>query len=106
MKRELEALVERLTWARDAAADTAMWAATLEFPDFEQDYEFVALHHDDEYPINEGVLVSNKGLHISVHDYDQHFIEEHVAHSNALHSRLLERGSYFVGPMARYSLNF
>jgi coenzyme F420-reducing hydrogenase alpha subunit len=33
-------------------------------------------------------------------------LEEHVAHSNALHSRLKERDAYFVGPQARYSLNF
>ena len=33
----------------------------FEFPDFEQDYEFVALSHPKEYPFNEGRLVSNKG---------------------------------------------
>ena len=32
-------------------------------------------------------------------------MEEHVEHSNALHSRLRERGSYLAGPMARYELN-
>ena len=33
-------------------------------------------------------------------------VEEHVEHSNALHSRLRERGAYLAGPMARYELNF
>ena len=75
-------------------------------PDFEQDYEFVALRHPSEYPFNEGRLVSNKGLDVAIRDYDEHFVEEHVAHSNALHSVLKGRGAYFVGPMARYSLNF
>ncbi len=28
----------------------------------------------------------------------------HVEHSNALHARLRERGSYLVGPLARYAL--
>ena len=32
--------------------------------------------------------------------------EEHVPHSNALHSRLRDGGSYMVGPLARYSLGF
>ncbi len=105
-KQELAPLAERLKWARDAALETVRWTATLPFPEFEQDYEFVALHHADEYPFNEGRLVSNKGLDISAHDYDDHFAEEHVPHSNALHSVLKERGAYFVGPMARYSLNF
>ena len=78
----------------------------LKYEDFEQDYEFVALRHPDEYPFNEGRLVSNQGLDIATREYEQHFVEEHVEYSNALHSVLKERGAYFVGPQARYSLNF
>jgi len=33
-------------------------------------------------------------------------VEQHVKHSNALHSRLRERGAYLVGPLARFNLNF
>jgi len=105
-KRELSTLTEELKWAREAALDTVRWVATFSFPEFERDYEFVALRHPDEYPFNEGRLVSNKGLDISIREYEQYFLEEHVAHSNALHSRLKERDAYFVGPQARYSLNF
>jgi coenzyme F420-reducing hydrogenase alpha subunit len=105
-KRELGPLAERLRWAREAALETVRWTARLPFPEFEQDYEFVALRHADEYPFNEGRLVSNKGLNIDVREYDQHFAEEHVEHSNALHSVLKDRGAYFVGPLARYNLNF
>ncbi|HSE40903.1 MAG TPA: Ni/Fe hydrogenase subunit alpha [Acidobacteriota bacterium] len=104
--RELQPLAERLKWARDAALETVRWVATLPFPEFEQDYEFVALQHPSEYPLNEGRLVSNKGLNIEVRDYDNHFVEEHVPYSNALHSVIKKRGSYFVGPLARYNLNF
>jgi sulfhydrogenase subunit alpha len=105
-KREFEPLVEQLKWGREAALETVRWAARMPFPDFEQDYEFVALWHPNEYPFNEGKLVSNKGLDIAVKDYEEHFVEEQVPYSSALHSRLKERGSYFVGPMARYNLNF
>lgn len=105
-KRELAPLAERLKWARDAARETVRWTATFNFPDFEQDYEFVALRHPDEYPFNEGRLVSNKGLDISLQEYDNHFAEEQVQHSNALHSAIKGRGAYFVGPLARYNLNF
>lgn len=104
-KRELAPLAERLKWARDAALETVRWTATLLFPDFEQDYEFVALRHPEEYPFNEGRIVSSKGLDISVSEYDDHFTEEHVQRSNALHS-VQKGGAYFTGPMARYSLNF
>jgi sulfhydrogenase subunit alpha len=105
-KSELQSLVEDLKWARDAAYDLVRWTGTLEFPDFEQDYEFVALRHPDEYPFNEGRLVSTKGLDIAIREYEEHFVEEHVEHSNALHSVIKGRGNYFVGPLARYNINF
>lgn len=105
-KKELAALAEKLKWARDAALETVRWTAKLDFPAFERDYEFVALRHHNEYPFNEGRLVSNRDLDIAIAEYEQHFMEEHVAHSNALHSVRKNRGAYFVGPMARYNLNF
>ncbi len=105
-KRDFTELRERLLRARDEARETVRWAARLPFPEFEQDYEFVALSHPREYPFNEGRLVSNKGLNVSAQEFDEHFTEEHVAHSNALHCTLKTRGAYFVGPMARYNLNF
>jgi len=104
--RDLAPLAEQLRWARNAALETVRWVATLPFPDFTRDYEYIALRHPTEYPFNEGRLVSNKGLDIAVSDFDVHVVEEHVAHSNALHARLRQRGAYLVGPLARYNLNF
>ncbi|MBM4160227.1 MAG: Ni/Fe hydrogenase subunit alpha [Ignavibacteria bacterium] len=104
--RELKLLADRLNRAREAALNMVRWTATFPFPDFERDYEFVGLRHEAEYPFNEGRLVSSKGLNIAVSEYENHFVEEHVEHSNALHCVLRERGPYFVGPLARYNLNF
>ena len=104
--RDLEPLAEDLKWARDAALKTVQWVAGLDFPDYERDYEFVALRHDREYPLNEGRVVTSRGLDLDVQDYERHFAEEHVAHSHALHSTLKDRGAYLVGPLARYNLNF
>jgi sulfhydrogenase subunit alpha len=105
-KQEFNSLAEKLKWGRDAALETVQWTAQLAFPEFEQDYEFVALRHPGEYPFNEGRLVSNLGLDIAVREYEDHFVEEHVPYSNALHSIHKGRGAYFVGPLARYNLNF
>ena len=105
-KRELAPLAEKLKWARDAALDTVRLVSKFDFPDCERDYEFVALRHPSEYPFNEGRLVSNKGMDIPIEDYDATFEEIHVEHSTALHSRVRARGTYFVGPLARYSLNY
>lgn len=105
-KRELRELREKLLIGRDETLKTVRWLKQLNIPDFEKDYEFVALRHPDEYPFNEGRLVSTAGLEIAIQDFPAHFVEEHVAHSNALHCRLRERGAYCVGPQARFSLNF
>jgi len=104
---DLRALIPDLEWALEAAIETVRWAATLHYPDFTQDYEFVSLSHPDEYPLNEGRIVSSTGLDIAIEEYEQYFAEEHVAHSNALHSRRTDTDThYLVGPLARLNLNF
>src|SRR5579863_3492031 len=105
-KSSLMELVSDLEWALEASIDTVRWTSTLDFPDFETDYEFVALRHPDEYPLNEGRLVSNHGLDIDAAEYEDRFAEIHVKHSNALQSVIRGRGSYLVGPLARLNLNF
>jgi sulfhydrogenase subunit alpha len=104
-KADVRGMIEKLKWARDAAVDMIHFAAKLPFPEFEQDYEFVSLRHPNEYPLCEGRLVSSKGLDIAVSEYERHFAEEHVPHSNALHS-LHGAKPYLVGPLARFNLNF
>jgi coenzyme F420-reducing hydrogenase alpha subunit len=104
-KAALEALVPELEWARDTALETVAWAGRLDFPAFEQDYEFLALDTPGEYPIDRGErIVSNRGYSFGVDDFLDHVEELHVAHSTALHGRLKERGHYLVGPLARYAL--
>ncbi len=105
-RHALTSLAEALKRGRDDAVETVRWAATLPFPDFAQDYELVSLRHPTEYPMNEGRLVSNKGLDVDVSKFEEHFTEEHVAYTNALHSTIRGRGAYFVGPMARFALNY
>jgi sulfhydrogenase subunit alpha len=105
-KRELRPMREQLERAREIALETVRFTAGLDFPDYEQDYELVALDEPGEYPIDQGRIVSNRGLDIEVSEYDDHFVEEHVAWSNALHSSLRERGSYLCGPLARFALGF
>jgi coenzyme F420-reducing hydrogenase alpha subunit len=102
---DLAPVAERLRWARDAAIDTARWVATFEFPDLMLDGDLVALHHDREYAINDGRIASTSGLDITVSKFPEHFGEEHVAHSTALHGRA-RAGAFTVGPLARYNLNF
>ena len=103
---DLADLRGELEWARGFAAQALDFVAGLSFPDFEQDYQFVSLRHALEYPLNEGRVVSSRGLDIDVAEFEQHFQEQHVARSNALHSVLRDGSAYCVGPLARYALNY
>jgi coenzyme F420-reducing hydrogenase alpha subunit len=104
-RSELEPLAEELRRARGDAEALLRWLASLPVPSRPQEMELVALRHDEEYPMNEGRIVSSAGLDIAAGDFDAHFVESQVPHSTALHCRLRERGSYLVGPLARLLLN-
>jgi sulfhydrogenase subunit alpha len=105
-KSELLVLKKDLEWARQAAIALVNLTASFNFPEFERNYEFVSLQHPHEYPLWEGRLVSNKGIDIPINEFFDHFEEEHIEHSTALHSFIKLRGSYHVGPLARFNLNF
>ena len=105
-RTELVPVEATLREARDNAIELVRWVASFPFPDFERDYEFVALRHPDEYPFNEGRLVSSRGIDIDASAFDTEFEERQVPHSTALHARVKRRGAYLVGPLARYALNF
>jgi sulfhydrogenase subunit alpha len=99
-------LLPELDRARQAALEVLQWLGRLEYPDYENDYEFVAVDEGDRYPFTGSRIISNRGLNIAVRDYESHFEESQVAHSNALHARLRARGRYVCGPLARFNLHF
>lgn len=105
-KSDLAEIKERLEWAKEASLATIKLVATFTFPEFEREYEYVALQHPKEYPLHDGRLVSSRGLDIAIDEYEEHFVEEHIKHTHALHSYIKERGAYSVGPLARFNLNF
>jgi sulfhydrogenase subunit alpha len=102
----IHALIPELEWAREASIETVKWAATLNYPEFEQDYEFVALSRLEEYSIYDGYIVSSTGKRTSPEEFEKFYLETHVERSNALHSHTIDNTTYFVGPLARLNLNF
>ena len=96
----------RLEWALQASVETARFVSSLSLPDFATNSECVALSSPVEYAIDGGQIVSSAGLNIAVPEFELAFLEEHVAHSTALHSVRSDRGSsYLVGPISRLNLN-
>jgi coenzyme F420-reducing hydrogenase alpha subunit len=103
---ELRALLPDLEWGLKQAIWAVGWANTLPYPQLEPDYEFVALHRDDEYAILDGNVLSSRSGQITEVEFETNYIEKHVRHSNALHGRTAGGQKYLVGPLARLNLNF
>lgn len=105
-REKLLALRERLAQAKEEMLATVDLVAGLPLPDFTRECEHVALSHPDQYAVNEGRLVSTRGLDITVGEYRRYIKEKQVPWSHALHSYILGRDSFMVGPLARVNLNF
>lgn len=102
---ELAPLRQELVAARADLLEALAWTGTLEFPEHEIDVEMVSLSVGHEYPIEDGRLVSDRGLDIGPAEFPEHVVEEQIPHSTALHARIRDRGNYLVGPLARWNLN-
>ena len=105
-REQLLELEDELSWALDTCMELMPVLRALEYPEFEQDYEFVCLRHPHEYPLNEGRLVSNLGMDAPVSDYDKVLAEYQVKHSTSLQTEVVGRGPAHLGPMARYNINY
>jgi len=102
----IKGLLDDMKWALQASIETVQFGATLDYPDFEMDYEFVAITRPDEYAIYDGDVLSSTGRRVSVEEFETAYLESHVPQSTALHSHTVDGNPYFVGPLARLNLNF
>ena len=79
----------------------------LELPDFEtgDGSFFASLVHPLQYPVNDGVLATSDGMHVTPQEFGTFLSETQPRESNALHA--LFRGKpLMVGPLARVNLNY
>jgi coenzyme F420-reducing hydrogenase alpha subunit len=102
---ELRALRDDVARALDEAVLATRWAATLDFPDFAQDYVFVSLV-GDAYPLEwaDEFAVTGRGT-MPVAAFEEVVVEAQVPWSNALQARLDDGATYLTGPMARLAHN-
>lgn len=102
---ELLELRNDLAWGLQAALDTVTWVNSLNYPDFTHDYEFMSLSHPDEYPLNEGRVISSEGLDIDMAEVEGYFAEKPPPGSQVAVSRCVGRENCHTGPLARLNLN-
>jgi sulfhydrogenase subunit alpha len=99
--------VPELEWGLDAALAAIETVSHFPFARFEQPYEYVSLVARDEYPMNDGRIVSRRGdgaagLDIPIAEHGRHFVERDVPHGTARTSFILPGDrTYLCGPLAR-----
>ena len=104
--KDLDAMLELLLDLRADMDATVELAATLKFPEFERETEYVGLVNDtDEYPFLSGDIGSTDGLRMKPEEYKKITNEFVVPHSSAKHTKA-SRDSYMVGALARVNLNY
>lgn len=101
---ELASLRPGLARAVELALATVDLVAGLLPPPLDRSMPMVALRPADEYPMNEGRIVSSDGLDLAQTDWRDAFAEQQVPWSNALQARTLDGRAYLLGPAARIVL--
>jgi sulfhydrogenase subunit alpha len=102
---ELLAMRERLVAARDDMDETISLLATLPWPQFERETEYVSLQKEDEYAYIDGRIATTDGFVYDLSDYRQVTNEFLVPYSTAKRARH-NRESYMVGALARFNNNY
>jgi len=104
-EKELRDMKARLEDARADMDETIALFATLPWPDFERETEYVSLKKDDEYTFIDGEIVTTDGFTYPIQDYRKVTNEECVPYSTAKWTHH-NRESYMVGALARFNNNF
>jgi len=104
-EQELRQMQERLIAARADMDATVDLFATLPWPEFERETEYVSLHKEDEYAFIDGTIVTSDGFSYPIEDYKKVTNEYCVPFSTAKWTKH-NRDSYMVGALARLNNNF
>ncbi len=101
----IQEILEKVKSRINDCEELIPWIWSLPLPDNTHEFTCVSLRHPNEYPMNEGSIISDKGLVITSDCFDDYFKEFQVPYSNALHC-LLQGKPYLVGPLARVNNNY
>ena len=102
---ELKELRQRLVDLREDVDATVDLFASLPWPVFERDTEYISLNRPDEYALIDGEILSSDGVRLPAKNYQEITNEYMVPYSSAKFTRHL-RQAYMVGALARLNNNF
>jgi coenzyme F420-reducing hydrogenase alpha subunit len=104
-EQELRDMRGRFVDARADMDETIALFATLPWPEFERETEYISLRKDDEYAFIDGTIVTSDGFSYPIEEYRKVTNEECVPFSTAKWTHH-NRDSYMVGALARLNNNF
>lgn len=108
-KGELTALLPELETAYEESLKAIRWASDLNFNNIVSDTEYVSLRHNNDYPMNDGYVVSNKGIDLQMSRFLDNIQEYQVDYSTSLQAGIKRDNTltpYLTGPISRLNLNY
>ena len=99
-------ILKNLQRIRPLAKEVVKDVSRFKVPDFHSNSEYVALAAENEYALNEGRIISTKGLDIALQDYLEIFRESEVSYAFSKKSTIANRSSFMVGALARLNNKF
>lgn len=101
---DLDDVRRALDTAVAQARETVRLVASWDPPELDHPQPLVAMRHPDEYPFNDGRIVSSDGLDLAPGAWRDAFEEHQLEGTNALHARTHDGRVYLLGPTARIAL--
>ncbi|MEW5803578.1 MAG: nickel-dependent hydrogenase large subunit [bacterium] len=109
-RETLASLAEGIKSVLPMAYDAARMMSELPYPDLQTEGDFAALRKEGgegvEYAINEGRLISSRGLNLEIHQYASALHEEEQDYAHTKKSFLKDGGTIMTGALARVNLKF
>ena len=99
-------ILKNLQRIKPLAKEVVKDVSRFKVPDFHSNSEYVALAAENEYALNEGRIISTKGLDIALQDYLEFFRESEVSYAFSKKSTIANRSSFMVGALARLNNKF
>lgn len=108
-KKDLVAFLPELEQAYEKSLASIKWSSELSFNGTQTEMEYISLRHHYDYPMNEGQVISNRGIDLSMERFLESIQEHQVSYSTSLHTGIKIGNTltpYLTGPIARVNLNY
>ncbi len=105
-RSDLDGLAKGIEEVLPLARRTVERIHGLRYPDLRSDSEYMGLREDGIFAVNDGRIVSTRGIDLQVQDYLSFFQEHQQSYGMAKKSLTRDGNTFMVGALARMNLKF